>query len=623
MASPRATASTWAFLVPPLAITAADLFLRNSIIRAWDAVEHREYVLSVLSSFVFWFGAAQLLAAFLRKQSILGWGAATALSLLLATGLWVPFGVFFHYGKFPNRDIYLFLANQLEFSLRSTASVVTPRDLVLFITCFGVVFSTGFVTSLRANTVPGWLRALGFAGVVLHVLVIACVDLRPSIPLSAEGNSIRFVAQLVRWRGKPPPFFQFMERQVSSYMPAPDQKPRALNILFVVAETLGAHYLQPRPGQPNPAPALEEFSTSPGAVRLTKLHSNSSCTDLSLPSLLTGLNPTVPATRLLGAYLPFEVFKAYGFDTFLVSSHNLTWASLDRFLASSSIDYVSSAEKIVADASDDLGVPDGPQLDRALERMDLASRSGRRFFGVVHLNTTHPPYQIDEGFQPFSPSQPLEFPGAAFARYLNSIAQFDRGFGEFLHKLRTRSYFGNLLVVFTADHGEAFGQHGIISHCGKFYEEESWVPGFVYLSPPLLRDPELAERFAQLAANSDSFLANVDLFPTVLDLAGLPNIDLTPTLDGRSFARPLLADRLYTFSNCSEFRACPIPHFGVYFRGTKFLFHGDTKTWEAFDPVNDPLEKANLFSERRTVIAPLVPKLLESPTLRGLASELP
>ena len=83
------------------------------------------------------------------------------------------------------------------------------------------------------------------------------------------------------------------------------------------------------------------------------------------------------------------------------------------------------------------------------------------------------------------------------------------------------------IVVIAADHGEAFLEHGREGHAQDLHNEVSHVP--LIILPPFLLDPGVRVR---------ETVSNADIWPTLLDLVGLP----APTdTDGRSLVRLVLA----------------------------------------------------------------------------------
>jgi len=97
----------------------------------------------------------------------------------------------------------------------------------------------------------------------------------------------------------------------------------------------------------------------------------------------------------------------------------------------------------------------------------------------------------------------------ATAAYYAMVEQTDRRIGEVLGTLeRMGQDLSAWTVVFTADHGEMLGEHGVWEK-RKFYEGSARVPLFIGA-------PDLEPRRSASLANL------VDLFPTLAQLAGLP-----------------------------------------------------------------------------------------------------
>jgi arylsulfatase A-like enzyme len=97
-------------------------------------------------------------------------------------------------------------------------------------------------------------------------------------------------------------------------------------------------------------------------------------------------------------------------------------------------------------------------------------------------------------------------------RYAAEVGFVDRWLGRFLDGVRQLGLFDTSLIVWTSDHGHPFGDHGVIKKVPALpYEELAHVP-------LLVRHPEgwgAGRRF-------QAFVQPPDLFPTILDLAGLP-----------------------------------------------------------------------------------------------------
>lgn len=108
---------------------------------------------------------------------------------------------------------------------------------------------------------------------------------------------------------------------------------------------------------------------------------------------------------------------------------------------------------------------------------------------------------------------PLADPDGVLARfhdlYRVASADLDAGFGELLAMFQGAGLAGEGVLVFTSDHGEAFGAHGVIGHGRGVWEEEARVP-------LLIRAPGLP------AGADVRDVSLVDLAPTLSSLAGVP-----------------------------------------------------------------------------------------------------
>lgn len=111
------------------------------------------------------------------------------------------------------------------------------------------------------------------------------------------------------------------------------------------------------------------------------------------------------------------------------------------------------------------------------------------------------------------------------AIYHGMVALLDEAVGDILQALDRLGLAEETIVVFTSDHGEYLGDHGMVRKSWHFYD-------------CLLRVPFLIRWPGRLAPRrvADTLAESVDLLPTLLDLVGLP---APPAVQGRSL-RPLL-----------------------------------------------------------------------------------
>jgi len=108
------------------------------------------------------------------------------------------------------------------------------------------------------------------------------------------------------------------------------------------------------------------------------------------------------------------------------------------------------------------------------------------------------------------------------AQYFGNVTLVDRAVGEILTALAKSGQAENTVIVFTSDHGDMMGDHGILAKT-VFYEEATLVPLLIHV--PWLCPCRVPGRISQ-----------IDLVPTLLELLGVP---VPPTLQGQSRAAVL------------------------------------------------------------------------------------
>ena len=118
---------------------------------------------------------------------------------------------------------------------------------------------------------------------------------------------------------------------------------------------------------------------------------------------------------------------------------------------------------------------------------------------------------------------------ALYAAYCAMVALVDDQFGRILSFLDETAQLENTVVLFTSDHGEMLGDHGLVLKGCRFYEGGVHVP-LIWSWPEHFR----------CGMRSSALVELIDIAPTLLDLAGLPipertqGKSLLPILTGRA-----------------------------------------------------------------------------------------
>ena len=251
----------------------------------------------------------------------------------------------------------------------------------------------------------------------------------------------------------------------------------------------------------------------------------------------------------------------------------------------------------------------------AMEAIERAHKSGKPFSITCSMGPPHPPMLVPDPFYSRFPAARLPLPDSLSDPmtdspysvkalqpqqqrlyrnpqniremkqiYYGMIADTDLWVGRMLKQLEDLGLANNTMVVFTSDHGEMLGDHGMNSKF-VFYEGSAHVP-------LLLRMPGAIPAGKRVAAP----VSQCDLFPTILDYLGRP----PSPCDGRSL-RQVIEDRPdpmdFTVSEWDSGKAAPT----VMVRDAchKLISNHlpDAKVCDAlYDLATDPAEMHNLIA---------------------------
>jgi arylsulfatase A-like enzyme len=244
--------------------------------------------------------------------------------------------------------------------------------------------------------------------------------------------------------------------------------------------------------------------------------------------------------------------------------------------------------------------------DRAISRYEEERGAGSGpLFLYVHYMDAHGPYRPDPPFdtlfrsteerhlsdEEWAAVEPYlrQDQNRNLADYVDSydggIRQCDEQIGRLLRSIGTR--LSGTVVVFTADHGEEFFEHGRAGHGYSLFEEMVRVPF-------LLHVPGQASRVVA----APEFAGLVDVAPTLLALAG------ADACGDRFDGRDLLAGGLAPDAAWAENHTKGIRLVSRRRADSKALFSLDDSSLSAwFDLAMDPREAKNLLSFLPTSVA--------------------
>ncbi len=350
---------------------------------------------------------------------------------------------------------------------------------------------------------------------------------------------------------------------------------RGANLLLVTIDTLRAD----RVGAPGLTPTLDALAN--GGLRFTNARAHAPVTLPSHASIMTGLAPPAHGVRDNGSYrlapartTLAESLGAAGYRTgafigaFVLDSRFGLDQGFDEYddrfdgvARSFAAGFVQRRADEVLRRTADWIVAGGATT---------STTEATPWFAWAHLFDPHEPYD--------APEQRVSDP------YDNEVAFTDAALDRFFSRLRLAGALDHTLTIVTADHGEALGEHGEMTHSLFAYDTTLRVP-------LIIAGPGIP------TAVRDAPVSHVDLMPTILDLlgldipGGLPGQSLRVTRDdGDPPAPPIYFEAL----NANLTRGWA-PLTGIIADRWKFI---DLPIPELYDLEADPGETQNLFARQ-------------------------
>jgi arylsulfatase A-like enzyme len=307
------------------------------------------------------------------------------------------------------------------------------------------------------------------------------------------------------------------------------------NVIVILMDALRADALGSYGNPRKPSPNLDRWAA--GGSRWQTTVSQNAWTVPCVASLMTGVDPQAHRvlryqgsqrvemdTLSLSHDTMAEQFKATGYTT---------GALLKSVVIDSSRGFSQGFDtyRIVEPKKDQAWGESAKHLtDAALGFLDQEAGKGKPFFLYLHYMDTHSPYKAPEPwYSKYKGNYTGAFDGAhapieqaikagniptpadwAHLRglYDGELAYFDSQIQRLFDSLAQRGIDKNTIVVLTADHGEAFWEHGVVFH-GNLYQENIHIP-MIVRGPGV--KPGVLGNYTQA----------IDLAPTLADLAGVP-----------------------------------------------------------------------------------------------------
>ncbi|KYK23659.1 hypothetical protein AYK24_07200 [Thermoplasmatales archaeon SG8-52-4] len=215
-----------------------------------------------------------------------------------------------------------------------------------------------------------------------------------------------------------------------------------------------------------------------------------------------------------------------------------------------------------------------------------------KFFVWLHYMDVHEPYYAEE----YKDKKELRYLITKY-RYLPNkltikeikklidiydleIKYVDNAINNFLKHLKNLNLFKNSIIIISADHGDAFGEHGTFGHGGKYYPQ---------LYDEVLHVPLIIYNINRKGLKIDRQVQLLDLAPTICNMLKITN---SPHFFGGNFFKP---SKRGIIINCRSSIAYRTNNYKLIINKNKEQGN------ELYNLKKDPKEAINIYNQDKKI----------------------
>ena len=384
------------------------------------------------------------------------------------------------------------------------------------------------------------------------------------------------------------------------------------DIVLYVVDALRSDHLSCYDYSRMTSPYLDAFARE--NTLFLDVYANSSWTRASGATILTGLLPENHKTMARDSSLPKElqtlpeILRDNGYYTvaFITNGNVGKSFSFDQGFD----EYIQPGENTKRESvhvrSNELNKHIFKFLDGFLKR-----ENRKPLFAFIWSSDPHNPYTPERsvvqtfGIDKYAPvdfkfglleklGNGLLAPSESQLQYIKTLYDQevffnDKSFGDLLNKLKQKNIYENSIIIFTADHGEEFKDHGGYGHGLTLYNE-------VIKIPLVIKAREIK------TGTIDTKVQLADIFPTILDIL---DIKLPYKVDGESLCNSEQLGNRYIFSQ-EQLDGNDV--YSILYEGYKFIYNvasnrpprggGVVPRYELYDLRTDMPERNDLAESK-------------------------
>ncbi|HWZ88460.1 MAG TPA: sulfatase, partial [Polyangiaceae bacterium] len=297
--------------------------------------------------------------------------------------------------------------------------------------------------------------------------------------------------------------------------PVPPVPSTPRNVLLVTIDSLRAD--MPWTGYPRAiAPNLTKLADE--SVVYTNEYALSSYTAKSVAGFLSS---RYPSTLYRSGYFFASYPKSDTFLAEVLSAHGIATTGWHAHLYFRGVGLDQGFNTwqfvpgITFDPQTDTGITSQLMTELGIKLLSKPENTGKQFFAWAHYMDPHDQYNKH--------AESPDFGNKNRDRYDSEVFYTDLWVGKLLDFARAQPWWKDTVLIVSADHGEAFGEHGFYKHAFEIWDVLTRVP--LLVSGPGIKPKRISER-----------RSHIDLAPTILDLMGVPP---EPEFMGKSFTPEL------------------------------------------------------------------------------------
>lgn len=366
----------------------------------------------------------------------------------------------------------------------------------------------------------------------------------------------------------------------------------SINILLILNESWGMKALTSENGA-YAMPFLRRILEDTNQVVLfNRAFSQSGSTEISVPSLFSGVDGWESKHKLHSFPLIWDWARSGGLKTIFISAQAYYWCNLDEFMTSPGPDAFLPVNH--------LGIPllhDG--ADEMLvskifcDSLKSFAFSGRNFLAIYNSNACHKPFQQESKLLKDKPQKIFK------SSYRNSCLLLDYSLEDFFKVLKETNTLENTVIIITGDHGETDSiVHQPLYRLYSYYDETLNIPLIIRLPKSYIQKYPFA--IENLKKNKQRIVANLDILPTIINLLSADNDEynkiILSNLLGYNLFSIIPDDRICIGLTSNEIRKWEYEGFGIIWKDWRYVFSNIEGTG-IFNVLDDPKQVKNLYNE--------------------------